>query len=736
VEFELGRNIDVALQEVQTRIAQAARRLPTRLDPAVITKTNPEDQPILWLMLTSDGTMPIHEQMIYARNTLKDQFSTLSGVGSVVFGGYVDPNLRVWLSLKKLNGYQLTATDVITAIQNEQMEVPAGRIENEKKEFNIRLLGEAGVPTDFGKIRISQRGGGPNYNPIFLNQVAKVEEGVADLRAISRFNGKTTVGLGIVKQRGSNAVRVSENVKQKMAIVRQALPKGLSLDVQLDSTKFIKESVSELNFTLLLSAILTSIVCFLFLGSWSSTLNVLFAIPTSIVGAFLALYFYGFTLNTFTLLGLSLAIGIVVDDAIMMLENIVRHAEMGKNRRQAALDGSKEITFAAIAATIAIGAIFVPVIFMKGIIGRFFYQYGITVTVAVLLSLLEALTLTPMRCSEFLQTTHGTRANWLVRKMDVLMESMASGYRKALAVALHRKGIVVFGSVTFFILTLFIAKPLRKELIPAQDQSLFLITMKTPVGTSVIATDNTFKQAESYLAKVAEVLNYYTSIGNYQGSDIVNVGVIYITLKEAKDRKLTQREVMDKVRKDLRAALPGTEVFAQDLSLSGFTSSRGYPIEFTVQGTDWQKLAAYSQEIIKRLRESNLVTDINTDYQVGMPEIQITPDRDKAAARGVSVASMGQAVSTLIGGQIFDSSTQYPKDGHRYDIRVRSEADEHNSPDDINNIFVRNNRGSSGELVPLHSVTQVKEEKALQIISRLNRERSIPIYANVAVGKS
>ena len=741
VEFELGRSVDVALQEVQTRIAQAQKQLPTQLYPAVITKTNPEDQPILWLMLTNDGSQTAYQQMIYARNTLKDQFSTLSGVGSINFAGYVTPNLRVWLSQKQLNRSQLTADDVVAAITAEQMEVPAGRIEAATKEFNVRLLGEAMTPAEFGQIRISQRGGAPNFVPLMLRQVARIEEGLADIRQLSRFNGKPVVGLGIVKQRGSNAVEVSRLVKAKVATVQAVLPKGLGLEVKLDTTKFIHESVDELNWTLILAAILTSVVCFAFLGSWSSTINVLMAIPTSIVGAFIALYFCGFTINTFTLLGLSLAIGIVVDDAIMMLENIVRHAEMGKSNRQAALDGSKEITFAAIAATIAIAAIFVPVIFMKGIIGRFFYQYGITVTVAVLLSLLEALTLTPMRCAAMLTTVHGSdHANWLSRGMDTFMAWLARGYGRVLEFCLKFRWIVLISATALFAGSLLLAKVLPKELIPAQDQSLFLLTIQTPVGSSIQATDRVFRDAEAFLSTQAEVMDVYSSIGNYGGNDIVNTGVIYVILKDPKQRQATQQVVMHRLQGELAALLPKslakTRVYAQDLSLTGFTASRGYPLEFTVQGPSWTTLADVSSNLISKLEATGLISDINSDYQTGMPEMQVFPDRVSAAARGVSVATMSSSLATLIGGSIFSSATQFPKDGHRYDIRVRSEPSEHASIKDFKHILVRNNRGAAGEMVPLSQVTTVKESASLQIISRLNRERAVPIFANVAPGKS
>ncbi len=731
-EFSQSRNIDIALQEVQARITQIQNQLPSALFPPVITKTNPEDQPILWVMLTADEGIPLYQQMMYARNTLKDQLSTLDGVGTVELAGYVDPNLRVWLDRLKLYRYELNASDITSAIVAEQTEQPAGRIEAPKKELNIRVMGEMRSVSDFEKIRINSRGGGVNYNPIPLMNVARVEEGLSDIRAISRYNGKMAVGLGIVKQHGSNAVAVGNLIHDKVNVMRQALLAGYHLDVRLDTTQFIRDSVNELNTTLLVAALLTSIICYLFLGSWSSTINVLLAIPTSIVGAFIALHFMGFTLNTFTLLGLSLAIGIVVDDAIMMLENIVRHHEMGKSRRQAALEGSEEITFAAIATTMAIAAIFIPVIFMRGVVGAFFYQYGITVTVAVFLSLLEALTLTPMRCARFL---HSTKDNpsWLVRNMDHFMDWLSSLYRDSLRLALRHRGAIVLVSIALFIASLYFVSTLNKELIPSQDQSLFLLNIKTPVGTSIEATDAVFLKAEEYLKKQTEVAEYYTKIGNYEHNNIVNEGTIYVVLKDSRKRSLTQNELMDRSRSDLRALLPGVEIFGQDLSLTGFSSSRGFPVEFALQGPDWQKLQDYSQEISKRLTATGLVEDVNMDFQSGMPEISVVPDRLKASQRGVSVTGMEQEVQALIGGQIFNANTEYPKGDHRYYIRVRSEPDQHTSQADIEKLKLRNNRG---EMVGLAEVATISTILAPQLISRFNRARAIPMFANVAHGKS
>jgi hydrophobe/amphiphile efflux-1 (HAE1) family protein len=735
-EFELDHNVDVALQEVQNRITQTSNLLPTALYPPVITKTNPEDQPIMWVMVTADEKIPLYQQMIYARNTLKDQLSTIAGVGDITLGGYVDPNLRVWIDPKKMYKYALTSSDITSAIQAEQIEQPAGRIEAPLNELNIRVLGEAHSPQDFGKIRINNRGGAANYLPIPLDDVARTEEGISDLRAISRYNGKTAVGLGIVKQHGSNAVEVSKLVYQKIDQIRPTLLPGYHVDVQLDTTKFIRDSVNELNFTLLLSAILTSIVCYLFLGSWSSTINVLFAIPTSIVGAFIVLYFFGFTLNTFTLLGLSLAIGIVVDDAIMMLENIVRHYEMGKNRRQAALDGSKEITFAAIATTIAIVAIFVPVIFMKGVVGRFFYQYGITITAAVLLSLLEALTLTPMRCARFLTSAKTHNPGWMLRVVDQFMDWLSKLYQSGLRWSLNARWLVVGVSVAIFVISILSLTTLRKELIPEQDQSLFLLTIKTKVDSSITATDKVYQQAEAYLKSKPEVQGVYTTIGNYENNNVVNAGVIYVILKEANQRKLNQRAIMDRTRTELSKLLPDTHISFQDLSLTGFSASRGFPVEFTVEGPDWDKLAVYARQIISKLEATGLVQDLNTDYQEGMPEIQVVPDRDKAAKVGVSVTTIGQEVGVLVGGQIFNANTEYPKDGHRYYIRVRSDDESHSDPNDLDKVMLRNNRGTDGELVPLPETSNIRVTSGPQLVSRLNRFRAIPIFGNVAKDKS
>jgi HAE1 family hydrophobic/amphiphilic exporter-1 len=406
VELDIERDVDVALQEVQAKVAQAQRLLPREIEPAIISKRNPEDYPIMWVAVTSTGTTK--DLMIYTRNHIRDKFQTISGVADIRLGGYVDRSVRIWVDRDKLSRLELSVDDVLNTIGREHVEIPGGRLETSQQEFIIRSMGEAPTIKELEQLPITARGGAPVYRKILLRDVATVVDDLDDIRRISRFNGKPTVGLGIMKQRGSNIIAIAQDVYRMVDTVRETLPEGFDIAVSHDMTTFVKESTDELVFTIVLSTVLTGIVCLLFLGSFSATFNIVLAIPTSIMGTFIVLYFLGFTLNTFTLLALSLAIGVVVDDAIMVMENISRHQEMGHTRMEAASKGARQITFAAIAATLAVIAIFLPVAFMRGIIGKYFLVFGITITVAVALSLLEALTLTPMRCSRFLDTRTGT----------------------------------------------------------------------------------------------------------------------------------------------------------------------------------------------------------------------------------------------------------------------------------------------------------------------------------------
>jgi HAE1 family hydrophobic/amphiphilic exporter-1 len=731
VELDINRNIDVSLQEVQTKIAQAQRNLPKDIDPPVVTKTNPEDQPIMWLAFSGDR--PLKELNRYVNDTLKDQITTVPGVGNVHLGGFVEPNLRIWLDAQKMKEKELTVEDIMSAIGAQHADLPAGYIANGPKEINVRVYGEASSPVEFENIIIPSRvRGGPIWTELKFKDVGTVEDGLADIRRISRSRGKTAIGLGIVKQRGSNAVKVSDGVKQRIKELKKRLPSGTDIKVVFDTTQFIKDSVNELKFNLMLSIILTSLVCYFFLGSLSATVNVFLAIPTSILGAFLVMYFCGFTINTFTMLGLSLVIGIVVDDAIMVLENISRYHEKGFDRVKAAILGAREITFAAVAASVAILAIFIPVVFMQGIIGKFFFQFGVTISVAVMFSLLEALTITPMRCSRFLTVGHTTRLGKFVEK---LMNWLSSRYRASLVFLLRFKIIVLALSTAVFIASLFLTSHLKKEFVPSQDQSRFRMTVTMPLGSSIDKTDEALRNIENFLMARPEVENTFSAAGGFGGGQ-VNQGMIFITMKKKGDRPLvnghreTQQEFMQVVRKTA-SAVPGVDRAAiQDLSLTGFTAQRGFPVEFTLRGPDWDKLGSLSKDIMDKMKASGAMTDIDTDYQPGMPELQVYPDRAKAAAHGVSILSIANTINATVGGVRMG---KYTSNGKRYDIRVRLAEADRSSPKDISKMWVRN---QFGEVVPLGDVVTTEEEPSLFSITRKNRERAISIYANPAPGHS
>jgi HAE1 family hydrophobic/amphiphilic exporter-1 len=734
IEFDVSREIDSALQEVQAAISRI--RFPTEVDPPIIRKSNPEDEPIMYIGVTSDERS-LHDLIVYADLHIKDHFQTVQDVADIFMTGFTDRNLRLWVNNEKLKQYDLTILDLRKAIQNEHLETAAGIIENKREEMNVRTMGEGVSPEEVANIFITQRGGQPIYHTnIRIKDVARVEDGLNDVRSAVRVKGVQGIGFGIKKQRGSNAVTVAQGIKRKISELNQTLPKDIKIVVNFDTTRFIEEALHETEFTLILSVVFTALVCWLFLGSWSSTFNVLLSIPTSVMGTFLILYFAGFTLNFFTLLGLSLAIGIVVDDAIMVLENIVRHQEMGKDRINAARVGAREITFAAVAATVAVLAIFLPVAFMKGLIGKFLYQFSITISAAVALSLLEAITITPMRCSQFLST--GRNEGSFSLFLDRQFRRLSDRYGQILAFCLNWRWTVIVSAMGFFVLSLFLPRCLhllpgflqrefRVELVPTQDQSIFLCQFETPVGSSLTYTSEKLLEVEKFLKARPEVLRYMVAAG--AGGVGVNTGRAFVTLKPPRERKLTQQQFISLCRKELK--VKDLKVKIIDLSQQGFTGQRGgYPVEFNIRGPDWKVLQTKAGEIVKELNATGRVRDLDTDFRTDMPEIRIWPDRERAGTSGVTIDTVAQTISAAIGGI---REGKYTQDGRRYDVRIRLEPDERNQPTDIMDLQVRT---TYGELIPMKEVVRTERIPTLQTITRRMRERSISITANLAPGQS
>jgi hydrophobe/amphiphile efflux-1 (HAE1) family protein len=720
IELDISRNVDLALQDVQTKVSQAQNRLPRDIDPPVISKSNPEDNPILWVGLS--GPFPRQVIADYARYRLKERFQTVPGVGEVTMGGYLDRNVRIWVDADKLNEKGMTVTDVIAALQRQHVELPAGRLETEGREISVRVMGEALDLSTLRKIVLRDLNGAP----VYLEDVALVEDGFEDERRIARVNGAPAQGLGIRKQRGSNAVAVAQGVKAAIAEIQKTLPPGMEIGINFDSTTFIEESVHEIQLEILLSVVLTGLVCWMFLGSLSSTLNVVLAIPMSLLGTVAFIYFAGFTLNTFTLLALGLAVGIVVDDAIMVMENIFRHFEEGKSRVRAAREGTGEITFAALSATIAIIAIFIPVVFMKGVIGKFFLQFGVTLCVAVALSYVEAVTLAPARCAQILKKGEVSRSG-VGGAVDRAFDALARVYARVLAQGLKRPVAVLLAAVLLLATAVAVLRGLPSEFVPSQDQGRLMLRVQTAVGSDIRETDALFRKVEAYVSSRPEVNRSFAVVGGFGGG--VSGGVVFVTMVDKSDRKLSQAEFAAEIRKALNS-FPGVRVVVQDLSQSGFTATRGFPVEFSVRGPEWGVLVDKATELSEKLAASGRVVDLDMDYRIGMPELRIVPNRARAADLGISVENVATALNATLGGLRVG---KYSTEGRRIDVRLRLLAGQRTRPEDLGRLRLRS---ASGELIPLSSLVTTEEVPALQAITRRDRERAITLYANVAPGVS
>ena len=713
--FDIDRNIDLAVQDVQAKVAQIQRQLPSGVQPPTVSKSNPDDTPIITVGVSG----PFARQLLadIARYQLQDALQTLDGVGQVQMMGYLDRAVRIWIDADKLVATGTTVSDITSALQKQHVTSSGGQLTNGQRAIDIRVLGEAADLQTLRDIVIKKVG----VAPIRLGDVALIQDGFVDVTSVARSNGTPVQAMGILKQPGSNAVAVADSVRAAIAEAQKTLPPGMTVEVLFDTTGFITESVDEIKLELGLAVLLTALVCWLFLGSLSSTFNVLFAIPMSLLGTIAVLYFLHWTLNTFTLLGLSLAVGLVVDDAVMVMENIFRHAEMGKDRMRAASEGTKEITFAALAATIAVIAIFLPVAFMTGVIGKYFLQFGVTLSVAVGISYFEAITLAPARCAQMLNVSAHDRS-WLGRMGDRAFAALARVYGRTLAVALRWPTAVLGLGIVVTLGAGWSACQLKQEMVPSQDQSRLQVRLTTAVGADLDETDRLTQKAEAMLRKHKEITRVLTTVS-------IGSASLSLTMVDPKQRSVTQAEISAMIRREL-GQIPGLRVAVQDLSQQGFAGGRGKPVELTVRGGDWTTLVGLSQDVNKKLEQSGLAVDLDSDYSLGPPELAISPDRPRASDVNVNVTDIATTVNALIGGSV---AGQYSTAGRRMDIRMRLLSTQRTRPEDLELLRVRS---TTGNLVPLSSVTTTSEQPALQEINHDNRQRAIRITGNVAPGHS
>jgi multidrug efflux pump len=720
VEFELGRDVDEAANDVRDRVSRVRGELPTEAEDPIIAKVDTNAQPIFWLALSSDRHSGLELSEV-GDLVLKERLQRLPGVGSVFIGAERRYAMRVWLDPLRMAAHNLTPADIGTAIDRGNAEIPAGRVEGPEREFSVRTRGDLTTAEEFAAIIVVQTGD----RTVRLGEVAKVTVGAEDERSIARYNGQPCIGLGIVKQSKASTVDVADEIIKAIPDLRKALPDGMKLDVAYDSSTFIRDSIREVTETLILSVILVVIVIYLFLRSLRATIVPTLAIPVSIIGAFAFAYFMGFTLNILTLLALVLAIGIVVDDAIVVLENIFRHMEMGKTRRRAAFDGSEEIGFAVVATTIALVAVFVPVAFLTGAVGRLFREFGLTVAVAVFISGFVALTLSPMLCSFILKPIFGTGQSWWARAFDRFFTGLDRVYERTLRGALHRRWIPIGIALVLLGLASWIFTLMPRELVPVEDRGFAFGIVLAPEGSTLEYTDRYMREVEAILLALPERRALFTATGlGFGGPGRVTDGFVFVNLKEHGERHRSQQDIVASLFPQL-LAIPGVLAFV--INPPSFNQDFSGDVGYVLQADSYPELQQAVNVMMAKASELGYLLNLDTDLRLNKPQLDITIDRERASGLGVSVADIGATLETLLGGRVVST---YKRGTKQYDVIVQVPAAERSTPDMIRDIYLR----GSGGLVQLANLVTVRETVAPKELNHFNRMRSATITASLAPG--
>jgi multidrug efflux pump len=721
IEFELDRDVNEAANDIRDRVSRIRGTLPAEIEDPVISKVDANAQPIIWLALFSE-TQSTLELSYFADQVLKEKIQRLSGVGGVFLGGERRYAMRVWIDPLRLAAHKLTTYDIELAVRNENAEIPGGRVEGEKREFTVRTRGELTTPEEFGAIIVSQSGN----NIVRLRDVADVSIGAEDERTIARWNGKPSVGLGIIKQSKASTVDVASVVNKSLPELRELLPDGVKLEIAYDSSEFIIDSISEVQETLIIALLLVVLVVLAFLKSFRATIIPTLAIPISIIGALAAVYFAGFTINILTLLGFVLAIGLVVDDAIIVLENIYRHMEMGKNRWQAAIDGSKEIGFAIVSTTISLVAVFVPLAFLSGNVGRLFNEFGVAVAVAVLISGFVALSLTPMISSQILRPLHGTGKGWASRSFDAFFDNLNKIYDQSVRFALSHRLLTMASAVVVLILAYFLFRMLPSELVPVEDRGFGFGIVIAPEGATIEYTDQYVKEIEKILLNLPEHEGLFTATGlGFEGPGSVTNSFIFLNLKSRGDREKSQQQIIQELFPQL-LAIPGVLAFvinppsiAADFTLT--------PVQYVLQGDSYEELNQAVNIMMAEASQLGYLINLDTDLKLNKPQLDIHIDRERASGLGVSVADIGSTLETFLGGKIV---SDFKRGTKQYDVILQVKPEDRATPDAIRNLYIRSNGG----LVQLANVVTVEKTVAPKELNHYNRVRSAIISASLVPG--
>lgn len=726
VEFSLDRDIDQAANDVRDRVSRVRNRLPEDVDPPRIAKADSDARPIQWFSLRSPN-MDSMALTDYAERYLVDQFTSIDGVANIFVNGAGRYSMRVWLDRQKLAARGLTAEDVETALRRQNVELPAGRVDSTEREFSVRISRAYETAVDFRTLII---GRGDGNQLIYLGDVARVEVGPTTYRDEFRGNSKPNVGLGIVKQSTANTLEVLRATNLKAAAINSALPNGMTLVASSDDSVFIENAISSVYFTLALTLVLVSIVIYMFLGSVRATIVPAVTIPVCLIASFIGLAAFGFSVNLITLLGLVLAIGLVVDDSIVVLENIQRRIEEGEAPLLAAYHGSKQVGFAVIATTAVLIAVFVPIAFVGGNLGVIFAELAVTIGTAVIFSSIVALSLTTMLSSKLL-SSHA-HESWITKKIDDFFHWLQQEYKSALEFIVPRPYIAICLVLFFGLATAWVGKQIPNEFAPAEDQGVFLARISGPEGASFSFMQKQLRQLEDTVDPYVEngdVLQYLVFLPGWGAAESVNSAVALVTLAPWEDRTISTAEVMGDLSRQWQD-IPGIRAFP--FMRSGLQSrGGGQPVQFVLGGSSYEELAEWRDILMEKAEAYPGLMRVQSDYKETRPQLIIDIDKTRAADLGVSVQTIGRTLQTMMSERRI---TTYIDNGEEYDVIVQAEDDQRVTANDLTSVYVRSD--STGELIPLSNLTSVRSLADAGTLNRYNRLRAITISANLSPGFS
>ena len=735
ITFSLDKNIDAAYNEVQAKVNQALRRLPADTDPPIIQKVDTNASAVIWLALSGDRT--IQQLNLYANNVLKKKFETINGVGEVTIGGRRDRVIRVNVLPERMAAYKLTASDLITAFNREHIQLPGGFLVSAQAEQLLKLDMEFHTVKELAELIVTTKSG----VSIRLKDIATVEDGISDNRQIARYNGKPTVGLGMIKIANANTVAIIKEVERRLENdIRPNLAPGLTLEISSNDSIFINHLVASLKEHLVEGTLFAALIVLIFMRSFSSTLMVCLEIPVSLLGAIAVMYFAGYTFNSMTMLALLLLIGVVVDDAIVVRESILRHMEgetgnglsatdlknpqaVAAFRTRATIIGSNEVVFAVMASSAALVCIFAPVIFMDGIIGKFFKSFAVVVTFGVLVSLFVSLTLTPMLCSRYLGVTHNKNA--IYRMFGRMLTGIDNVYKKLLYATLNHRGLVLLSTLIFVGFSGFYTlKYVEKDFVPETDESSFSIRINTPLGSTLDYTDSRLKLVEAAVASHKNEVDSYFSVIGAGSRGQVNQGNVNVRLKPKEARNKSQKTLIKELKAELDK-IPGVRALPAPPSV--VRGQRSEKLQFNLTGANLQEIGRISQLLQQNLSSNTDMGKVDLDVQLDLPQLNMQIDRAKAASLGLNATDIATAVSLYAGGINVAKYNEASGDGQRYDIRLKATEGDLNNVADLSKIYLRN---TTGDLIRLDAVASFKQELGPAVIGRYDLQYAANFYAN------